>query len=141
MVKFYFLWEAHSVLPILFVLTLAFDRAVRPYFRRFIHQHKSRMKKMCSLKMWKMSFFPWKWKKCALFSLSRCCPFFLKYGLVVLFGDVTLSAVVLLTKKRYSSFTKKVFVFRKTCFKVKALKIFKFSSDCHIKYAGHFKNL
>ena len=44
----------------------------RPYFRRFMHQHKSSMKnEMSSLKM----------KKCTLFPLRRCCPFFLKYGL------------------------------------------------------------
>ena len=46
-------------------------------FRRFMHQHKR------SIKKWT----PWKWnksptfslkmkKKCALFSLRRCCPFF-----------------------------------------------------------------
>ena len=28
-----------------------------------------------------MKWAPWKWKKCTLFPLRRCCPFFLKYGL------------------------------------------------------------
>ena len=41
------------------------------------------------------------------------------------------------TKKRYSSFLKKVFFFQKICFKV--LKQFKISSDCHIKTCRSFK--
>ena len=36
------------------------------------------------------------------------------------------------TKKRYSSFLKKVYVFQKICFKIKVLKTFKISSDFHI---------
>ena len=40
---------------------------------------------------------------------------------------------VLSTKIRPSSFLKKVFVFQKISFKVKLLKTFKFSTDCHIK--------
>ena len=41
--------------------------------------------------------------------------------------------VVLPTKKQHSSFSRKVFVFQKTCFKVKILKTFKTPSDCRIK--------
>ena len=47
-----------------------------------------------------------------------------------------LSILVLSTKKRYSSFFKKsVCVFQKIDVKVKVLKSFKISSDCHIKHA------
>ena len=41
--------------------------------------------------------------------------------------------VVLSTKKQYSSFSKKLFVFQKASFKVRVMKIFKISIDCHIK--------
>ena len=37
------------------------------------------------------------------------------------------------TKKRCSSFSKRFFVFQKTYLKVKTLKTFKISSECHIK--------
>ena len=47
-------------------------------------------------------------------------------------NDVFLILVVL-TKKRNSIFFKKVFVFQKTCFKVKVLKAFETFSDCHKK--------
>ena len=49
----------------------------------------------------------------------------------VLHRNNALSIVVLSTKQRYSSFSKKRFT--KTCFKVKALKMFKICSDCHMK--------
>ena len=42
--------------------------------------------------------------------------------------------LVFSTKKWYSSFLKEVFVFQKICFKVKVLKMFKISTDCHIKH-------
>ena len=51
----------------------------------------------------------------------------------VLYGNVGFSIVVRSAKNRYSSFWKKVSVFQKTCFKVKTLKTFKVSRDCHIK--------
>ena len=41
------------------------------------------------------------------------------------------SILVLSTKKRYSGFFKKVFVSQKICFKVTALKMFKFSKLSH----------
>ena len=37
------------------------------------------------------------------------------------------------TKKRSSSFLKKIFVFQKICFKVKVWKTFETFTDCHIK--------
>ena len=43
------------------------------------------------------------------------------------------SILVLWTKKRYSSFLKKFFVFQKISFKVKVLKTFKIATDFHIK--------
>ena len=42
----------------------------------------------------------------------------------VLLGNVAFSALALSTKKWYSSFLKKVFVFKKICFKVKVFKKF-----------------
>ena len=48
-------------------------------------------------------------------------------------------SLVLLTKKQYSIFLKKVFVFEKIGFKVEVLKTFKISSDCHIKTCGPLK--
>ena len=53
---------------------------------------------------------------------------------VVFYGYVTLSS-----KTWYSSFVKKFFVFQKTCFRVKALKMFKISSDCLIKICWSLK--
>ena len=53
--------------------------------------------------------------------------------MAVLYGNDAFSILVLPTKKQYSSFLKKVFVFQKICFKVKVLKMFKISTDCHIK--------
>ena len=42
---------------------------------------------------------------------------------------------VLSSKKKFSSFLKKISVIEKTCFKVNELKTFKISSDCRIKHA------
>ena len=50
-----------------------------------------------------------------------------------------LSILVLSTKKRPSSFLKSVCVFQKIYFKVKVLKLFKISSDCHIKACQSLK--
>ena len=38
--------------------------------------------------------------------------------------------------KRYSSFSEKLFLFQKTCFRLEVLKMFKMSTDCHIKICG-----
>ena len=51
----------------------------------------------------------------------------------ILYKNVAFSIIILSTKKRCSSFFKKNIVFQKTCFKVKVLKTFKISSDCHLK--------
>ena len=50
-----------------------------------------------------------------------------------------LSILVLSTKKQYSSFLKSVCVFQKIYFKVKVLKLFKISSNCHIKSCQSLK--
>ena len=59
--------------------------------------------------------------------------------MVVLYGNDAFSLLVLSTKKRYSSFLKKVFVFQKICFKVKVLKTFETFTDYHIKTCRSLK--
>ena len=54
-------------------------------------------------------------------------------GMAVLYGNDAISILVLSTKKQYSSFSEKVFLFQKICFKVKVLKTFKIFTDFHIK--------
>ena len=54
-------------------------------------------------------------------------------------GNDVFSILVLSTKNRYSSFLKKVFVFQKICYKVKVLKTFKISTDCHVKTCRSLK--
>ena len=49
------------------------------------------------------------------------------------------SILVPSTKKWYSSFLKKNFVFQKICFKVKVLKTLKIPNDCHIKTCRSLK--
>ena len=49
------------------------------------------------------------------------------------------SILVVSTKKRYSSFLKKVFVFQKIWIKVNVLKTFKIFTDCHIKTCRSLK--
>ena len=49
-----------------------------------------------------------------------------------------LSILALSTKKRYSSFLKSLH-FQKIYFKAKVLKLFKISSDCHIKACHSLK--
>ena len=68
-----------------------------------------------------------------LFALTLACE-----G-AVLHRNIALSILVLSTKKLYSSFLKKVFLFQKICFKVKVLKSFKISSGCHIKTCRSLK--
>ena len=51
----------------------------------------------------------------------------------VLNGNDVFSILVVSTKKRYSSFLEKIFVFQKICFKVKLLKTFETLTDCHLK--------
>ena len=50
-----------------------------------------------------------------------------------------LSILEVSTKKWYSSFLKKLFVFQKLCFKVKVLKTFETFTDCHIKTCQSLK--
>ena len=57
----------------------------------------------------------------------------------VSYENVTFSILVLSIKIWYSSFFKKVFVFQKIYFKVKVLKTFKISSDCHMKICRFLK--
>ena len=59
--------------------------------------------------------------------------------MTVLYGNDAFSILVFSTKKRYSSFLKKVFVFQKICFKVEVLKMFKISTDCYIKTCQSLK--
>ena len=55
------------------------------------------------------------------------------------YGNVAFSIFVLSSKKRYSSFLKKLFFLQKICFKVKVLKTSEISSDCHIKTCRSLK--
>ena len=56
--------------------------AIMQYFRHFMHQRKSSMKKFAPSKWKKKSAFsPCKWKKCALFSSCEMPPFFKKVWL------------------------------------------------------------
>ena len=49
----------------------------------------------------------------------------LAFDMTDLYGNNAFSILLLSTKKPYSSFLKKVFVFQKMCFKVTVLKMFK----------------
>ena len=60
-------------------------------------------------------------------------PYSLASDRAILNGNDVFSILVASTKKKYSSFLKKVFVFQKICFKVKVLKMFETFIDCHIK--------
>ena len=62
-----------------------------------------------------------------------CLNMALASDMAVLNENHAFSILVLSTRKQYSSFLKKVFVFQKICFKVKVLKTLKIFSDCHIK--------
>ena len=53
--------------------------------------------------------------------------------MTVFYGNDAFFILVLSTKKCFSSFLKKVFVFQKIYFRVKVLKTFKIPNDCHIK--------
>ena len=59
----------------------------------------------------------------------------------VLFENDAFSILVLSTKKRYSSFSKKVFVFQRIFSKVKVLKTFKIFTDCYIKTRRSLKRM
>ena len=57
----------------------------------------------------------------------------------VLNGNGVFPILLASTKKCYSSFLKKVFIFPKICFKVKVLKTFETFTDCHIKTCRSLK--
>ena len=57
----------------------------------------------------------------------------------VLYGNIALSILVLLTIKQHSRFLERNCVFQKIYFKVEVLKTFKSSSDCHIKTCRSLK--
>ena len=59
--------------------------------------------------------------------------------MAVLYENDAFSTLVLSVNKMFSSFLKKIFVFQKIFFKVKVLKSFKISTDCHIKICRSFK--
>ena len=59
--------------------------------------------------------------------------------LTVLHENDAFSILVLSTKKRNSSFLKKIFVFQKIYFKFKLLKTFNIFTDCHIKACQSLK--
>ena len=60
-------------------------------------------------------------------------------GRTVLNGNDMFLIAVVSTKKRYSSFSNKVFVFQKFWIKVNVLKTFKISTDCQIKTCRSLK--
>ena len=59
--------------------------------------------------------------------------------MAVLYENDALSILVFSTKKGYSSFLKKIFVFQKICFKVKALKTFTIFTDYQKKTSRPLK--
>ena len=61
---------------------------------------------------------------CDSFIVTILFALTLASDMVVLYGDDAFSILALSTKKSYSSFLTKVFVFQKICFKVKLLKTF-----------------
>ena len=58
---------------------------------------------------------------------------------VVLHGNILFSILIFSTKKQYSSFFEKVFVFSQKLFRSYILKTFKISSACHRKPCRSFK--
>ena len=63
----------------------------------------------------------------------------LAFGRAALHGNDPFLILVLSTKKQYSSFFKKLFVFQKICFPIAALKTFKISRNCCIKTCRSLK--
>ena len=82
-------------------------------------------------------------KRRSLFVLPILFVLTLASDRAVLYEIVAFSILLLSTKKRYSSFLKRVCVFQKTCFIVKALKSFQWSSHKYMPISqtkGYFKN-
>ena len=80
-----------------------------------------------------------KMKILADFQICISVPLTLAFDRADLNGNDVLSILLASTKKRYSSFLKKVFVFQKICFKVKVLKTFETFTDCDIKTCRSLK--
>ena len=59
----------------------------------------------------------------------------------VLYRSVAYSILLLSIKMKYPSFLKKFSLLEKSCFKAKALKKFKISSDCHLKPSRFLKKV
>ena len=59
--------------------------------------------------------------------------------MAVLYGNYAFSILMRSTRKRSSSFLKKVFFSQKIYFKVKVLKMFKVFTDCHRKTCRSLK--
>ena len=84
--------------------------------------------KLCSL--WKVHFV-----------LPNLFVFTLAFDKAILYGSVAFSIIALSGKKQSSSSLKSILVFLKTYFIVKALKIFKISSDCYIRICRSLKRM
>ena len=93
-------------------------------WNKIFYKMKKLLAKLCSL--WQVYFV-----LTILFSLT------LAFDVAVLYENDAFSVLVPSTKKRYSSFLKKVFIFQTICFKV--LKTFKISSYCLIKTCSSLK--
>ena len=77
--------------------------------------------------------------KTLLFVIGPFCTYHSVCLNYLLYGNNAFSILVLLTKKRYSSFSKKDFLFQIICSKVKVLKTFKTSTNCHIRTCRFLK--
>ena len=141
----------YFVLPIQFVLTLAFEKqpsslgkGVLKIFSKFTRKHLWR--RAISVKFQIEITFRHECSPVNLLHISRT-PFpkntpewlLLAFDSAVLHENNALSYRVLRTKKWYTSFLRKVLVFQKTCFKVKVLKTFKIPTDYHIKTCQSLK--
>ena len=71
-----------------------------------------------------------------------CTPYstvlILVFHRAVLYENMTFSIIILSSKRRYTVFFL-FFLFEKTSFKVKVLKIFRVLSDCHMKICQSLK--
>ena len=75
-----------------------------------------------------------------MFSASYFSCFDKKTITTISLGAYEVFSILLVsTKKWYSSFLKKVFLFQKICFKGKVLKTFETFTDCHIKTCRSLK--
>ena len=103
-------------------------------YKKFLNWHKiSKKIKWLLAKLRSLWYFH--------FVLTILFVLTLASDMAVVYGNDTFSILVLLTKKCYSSFLKKVFVLQKIYLKVKVLKTFKISTNCHIKTCRFFKQM